>query len=387
MARQPQEGLDQWPLPPGSRLGPRWRRAAWQGRTAVGIDLGGGSLRLAQVSWGRQGARLETFAWVPLPWGTVEEGVVLRPAEVASTIRSVYRVLGLRQRGVVACAGGPGVLTRPVSFPPMPLAEVREAMRYEAAQYLPIPADQLVYDVAVLPPPQPGPDGPVPVLLAGTSRRLAESFMAVGAGAGVCLQALDVDCLCALRTLAATGVLRAAPQEALVLLDGGETGLALTIFRSEVPVLTRTIPVGMAELRSAVSEGMDVSLAEAQARIWCEGLNPAGAVGALADAWIRTAAEAVGRSLEFFLIQNRELTVRGVCLSGPWAGLPHLAPTLRNLLLEAIGDHLDHREPFRVQVVDLAGFPGAEAAGVLAAGAGPALLGALGAALRGVPTR
>lgn len=387
MAWQPRSDSAQAQLPPGSRLGPRWGPTAWQGRTAVGIDLGGGSLKLAQVSWGRQGVRLETFAWVPLPAGAVEEGTVVHPAEVAGTLRAVCQALGIRQRQVVACVGGPGVLMRPVFFPPVPLAELREAMRYEAPQHLPIPEEHLVYDFAILPAPGIDPEGQTPVLLAGTNRRLAESYMATGETAGLRLQALDVDCLCTLRALDALGAVRGSRQEALVLLDGGEAGLALTIFRSSVPVLHRTIPGGVGELRATVAEGLGVSLAEAQAMVWSQGLAPGSAVGGLGESWARGAAEAVARSLEFFLIQHRDVSVSRVYLCGTWARLPHLEQVLRQLLLELIGNRLQGEDSLRVQMADLAGFPGADAAEVAGAGAGPALLGALGAALRGVPER
>lgn len=370
-------------LPPGSRLGPRWAPLAWQGRTALGLDLGGGSLKLAQVSWGRAGVRLETLAWVPLPMGAVADGVVHRPEEVAAVIRTVLRALGIRQRWATACVGGPAVLVRPLTLPALPPQELQEAMRYEAPQYLPIAADDLVYDFDVLPS-QGGAGGQVAVFLAGTHRRVAESHLSACAPAGLRLLALDLDCLCALRALAAAGHAMAAPGSALVVLDCGEEGLGLTIFYEGAPVLNRTIPGGVARLRDAVAAALDLSLPEAQSRLVAEGLL-GGAVAAGARHWLEGAAEAVGRSVEFFLIQHRGARLDRVFLTGPWAGLPGLDRSLAAYLLEHVGPQLEDPTALRVQVADLTGLPAVPAVADLLPLAGPALVAAVGAALRGVP--
>ncbi len=371
------------PLPPGSRLGPKRGSIPWQAQTAVGIDLGGGSLKLVQLAWGRRGPCLQTFAWVPLPCNALEEGVIMHPAEMAGTLKSVCEALGIRQRRVTACIGGPGVLMRLVSLPPLPLRELREALRFEAPQYLPLPDDELVYDFTPVPDMEEIVEGQMAVFLAGTQRQLAQSYVTTFEMAGLRLIALDVDCLSSHRALESLGATRSNPRAALVLLEGGEAGLTLTIFRCGVPVLTRTIPRGIGELRAAVSEGLEIGIAEAQTRLWTEGVNPDGMVGSFCEPWLRSVAEAVGRSLEFFLIQNRFVNIHRVYLSGPWAALPYLEAAFRNILVEATGDRPEAMDPFWVQCVQLGNFPAAPGADVNAAGAGPALLGAVGAALRG----
>lgn len=370
-------------LPPGSRVGPRWGSVQWQGRTAVGVDLGGGSLKVAQVTLSGKTARLETFAWVPLPVGTVAEGVVIHPGELAALLRTVFRALNIRQRRVAVCIGGPGVMMRPITLPAVPEAELREAMKYEAPQYLPIPEEQLTYDFALLPQDETTPEGQRPVFIAGTHRRLVDSYVATAEAAGLHLIALEPDCLCTLRALAATGRWVPDRPEGLAVVDCGEDGLGLTIFHAGVPVLNRTIAGGIAELREQVADGLGATVVEAQARLWGEGVAFDSPVGQVADEWLNNAAEAVGRSLEFFLIQNRDVRTVRLYLTGPWGALPHLDHALRALILEMIGNRLA-QEALRVQPADLTGFPAPNRPEVEAVVGGPALVTALGAALREV---
>lgn len=372
-------------LPPGSRLGPRWGVAAWQGRTAVGLDLGGGSLKLVQLSWNRQAARVETFAWVPLPAGSLEEGVITNPAELGALLRAVWTHLGIRQRNVIACVSGLGVMMRPVQMPAVGPAELKEAMVYEAPQYLPIAEADLVMDYALLDRDDAVPEGQMMVFLAGTHRRLVRSYLDACAQARLRLDVLEVECLSGLRALSGTGRIHAGTWQALAVLECGELSFGLTIYRRGIPVLTRTIPGGMAELRATVAEELGLPVADAQGRILSEGLAPDGLVAACAQAWLRPAIEAVARSVEFFLIQHRGTALERMYLYGPWAQTPHLSAVLQFHLTETLGSRAGGTEPFRVQVADLAGFPMSPGVEMAAHAAGPALLAALGAALRGVP--
>lgn len=371
-------------LPASSRLGPRRGPVALQGRTTVGVDLGGGSLKLVQLSWGRTGARLETFAWVPLPPGAADDGVIARVDEVADILRATCTALHIRPRQFAACAGGIGIMMRAVSVPALPAGDLAQAMKFEAPQALLIPEDQLVYDFAALPDSPEVPHGQTRVFLAGTHRSLVDSYAATFRAARLRLEVLDLECLSVLRSLDATGQGRGSEGAALVMLDWGEAGLGLTILHHGLPVLTRHLPGGMAELRAQVAGELDLTLAEAQARIWNEGLAPGTTAAAAALPWLRRTAEGIARSVDFFLIQNRGTGVERVYLYGAWAAVPHLAGTIQGMFEELLASSLE-QAPLRVQVADLAGLPMHPAAEAGALAAGPVLLPALGAALRGGP--
>jgi type IV pilus assembly protein PilM len=134
------------PLPRDAGIGLKWGALSRQRRTAVGIDFGAGSLKLAQVRWTRTGPKLENYAVVPMSPGWMDEGAIREPGEVGDLLRAALSEMGVTQTLVGTSIGGPNILMRHINLPKVPAEDMRSAMKFEAPQHLPIPEDQLVYD-------------------------------------------------------------------------------------------------------------------------------------------------------------------------------------------------------------------------------------------------
>lgn len=371
----------QAPLPSGSQVGFRWHTLARQRRTAVGIDFGAGSLKIVQIRWTRQGPRLENYAVVPIPQGIMEEGSIARPGELAELVRSAMTEMGLTQTYVGSCVGGPAILMRYINLPRVPAEEMRSAMKFEAPQHLPVPEDQLVYDFSPVPEAAGVPEHQMAVFLAGTHKKLVDSYLATLGRAGLKPTALELDCLATLRAVQWIGLVSHTSQLPLVLLDCGEVGTRISIIRFGVPMLTRTLPTGLYHLRTAVADTMQISTAEAEMALRLKGVKHDPDLAPAVEPWMSNLLESVGRSIEFFLIQNRGTTLERVFLVGGGAALPNLPEALSSHLQGVLSDRADG-ENLRVQPVGLAGLdinpellPGVNHFG-------PVLMTALGSALR-----
>lgn len=369
------------PLPTGAQMGFKWHPLARQRRTCVGIDFGAGSMKLVQVRWTRQGPRLENYAVVPVLPGLMEEGAVSDPASMGELLRSALGGMGLGQSVVGTCVGGPAILMRYINLPRVPPEEMRSAMRFEAPQHLPVPEDQLVYDFTPVPEATGVPEHQMAVFLAGTHRKLVDSFLGALARGGLKAGAIELDCLSILRALQWTGMVSETSQTPLVLLDFGESGTRVSVMRYGVPMLSRTIPVGLHHLRVAVADTLQIPVAEAEMSLRLKGVSSESDLAPAVEPWMAGLMESIGRSVEFFLIQNRGSTLDRVYLIGGGATLPHLPEALSRHLMKAMGSRPDSEEP-RIQPVGLAGLdinpellPGVNQFG-------PLLMTALGSALR-----
>lgn len=369
------------PLPTGASIGLRWGALSRQRRTSVGIDFGAGALKVAQIRWTRQGPRLENYAVVPVPAGLMEEGAIREPAQVAALLQATLSQMGVTQSLVGSCVGGPAILMRYINLPKVPADEMRSAMKFEAPQHLPVPEDQLIYDYTLVPEATGVPEHQMAVFLAGTHKKLVDSFINTMTQAGLKPTAVELDCLALLRALQSIGAVPHSGTTPLVLVDFGEMDTSITIIRYGVPMLTRTIPTGLHHLRTAVVDSLQISMAEAENALQLRGVRDDPEMAQTVESWMNGLLESIGRSVEFFLIQNRGATLERVFLMGGGAILPGMSERLAEHLTAAMAGRPE-AERIRVEAVGLSGLdinpellPGVNHVG-------PLLITALGSALR-----
>ncbi|MDF2628538.1 MAG: pilM [Symbiobacteriaceae bacterium] len=371
-------------LPQGSSIGFRWGTLSRQRRTSVGIDFGAGALKVAQIRWTRQGARLENYAVVPMDPGRMEEGAIKDPITVGELLKATLAEMGLTQMMVGSSVGGPNILVRHINLPKVSEQDMRAAMKFEAPQHLPIPEDQMVYDFTPVPDVTGIPEHQTAVFLCGTHKKLIDTHLAAMTRAGVRPTAIELDCLTTLRSLEALGVVQTG-QAPFALLDFGELGTRISIMRHGVPMLSRTVPTGLHHLRTALVDSLQIPAVEAEQHLRTKGVADDVDLAPAIGPWLSQLMESISRSIEFFLIQNRGATLGRVYMVGGGAMLPHLAETL-SASIQGVLAGRQEVEPLRVQPVGLSGLDLNPDLLPKVTEYGSILLGALGSALReGMP--
>lgn len=340
-------------LPQGSSVGFRWGALSRQRRTSVGIDFGAGALKVAQIRWTRQGARLENYAVVPMDPGRMEEGAIKDPVTVGELLKATLAEMGLTQMMVGSSVGGPNILVRHINLPKVSDADMRSAMKFEAPQHLPIPEDQMVYDFTPVPDVTGIPEHQTAVFLCGTHKKLIDTHLTAMVRAGVRPNAIELDCLTTLRALETLGVVQSG-QAPFALLDFGEMGTRISIMRHGVPMLSRTVPTGLHHLRTALIDSLQIPAVEAEQALRTKGVAEDVDLAPAIGPWLSQLMEAISRSIEFFLIQNRGATLGRVYMVGGGAMLPHLAETLTTSIQGVLAGRQE-AEQFRVQPVGLSG--------------------------------
>ena len=256
----------------------------------LGLDVGTSAVRVVEVAYerpsrGRQRLgrpEVTRVGEVPLPPGAVRDGEVVDPAAVGAAIRELWRQTGLRPRDVRVGLTGPRVVIRVVDMPAMPDDELGGAVRFSAADHIPIPLDEAVLDHAVLepaPPAEPGGPPQVRVLVAAAYRSALDGLLAAVTAGGLRAVAVDLVPFALVKALsdpaepvdpaeppleaedgfAAAGTV---PAEAIV-----SVGAALTtviVHEAGRPRFVRTVQAGGDMLTAAISEelGIEIDAAE-----------------------------------------------------------------------------------------------------------------------------
>src|SRR5436305_11091680 len=171
----------------------------------LGLDVGTSAVRVVEVAFDQHGGRgrrgsggpqaaVTRIGEVPLPAGAVRDGEVVDPAAVGAAISELWRQTGLRPRDVRVGLTGSRVVVRVVDMPAMPDDEMAGAVRFSAADHIPIPLEEAVLDQAVLepvPPTEPGGPPMVRVLVAAAHRSALDGLLAAVTAGG--LRAVAVD--------------------------------------------------------------------------------------------------------------------------------------------------------------------------------------------------
>jgi type IV pilus assembly protein PilM len=297
-------------------------------KNLVGVDIDPSGITVAQVAVNGR-INVEAAAFAPLEPGIVRDGEVIDSTALGDALRTLFRdnkALGKRVRVGVA---NQKIVVRPLELPYLSdNKELAAAVRFHAADQLPMAIDQAVIDYQPLEVVQ-GPDSRLQRLLLVAARRdmVANVVTAVRA-AGLRPEGVDLSAFAMIRALYRPG---AADEHVLYLAIGGLTNLAVA--KGTACLFTRASGGGVEALAVELAETCSLTLDHA--RGWLEHVGLQDAVEdidgdetivrtarrVLLDGARRIAAE-VRNSLDFHMAQGGSAVVERAVVSGPASAIP-----------------------------------------------------------------
>lgn len=328
---------------------------------AIGLDVGSSAVRAVQLEQTRGGRlRLARYGEVTLPHGAVVAGDVVEPAAVVDALQELWGRARLRGRRVAVGIASQRVTVRQLELPELPDDELRDAVRLQAADHLPMPIEEALIDHVVID--RPGADGErrtVRLLLVAAEQEMVDRLLTAVTGAKLRPVLVDLDAFALVRCLADTGAgvgnAAATPGpeggQVELIVDIGATVAKLVVHRGGGPLFVRMVGLGGHAATRDLQEALDLDWDEAESAklaasaSWAAGVQPDPddeRVRVLRSAAERIVAE-VRRSLDYFQSQHAEAVVQRVLLSGGVS----LTPTLADRLEAALEVPVEHRGPLR----------------------------------------
>jgi type IV pilus assembly protein PilM len=207
----------------------------------VGIDFGHGVVRGVEVEDpGTKRHRVVRMGTVPLPPDAVVSGEVRDVGLVASTLKQLWSKAGFKSRRTVLGMGNSRVLARDLQVPVRPLAQIRESLKFVAADMLPMPLENAVldyYPISVTTD-ESGIDLYDGMLLAALKDVVLQNAKAVRL-AGFELVGVDMIAFALVRILSDR-----TSTETCAYVDVGATTTIISIATSGVPEFVRVVPTG-----------------------------------------------------------------------------------------------------------------------------------------------
>jgi type IV pilus assembly protein PilM len=354
---------------------------AFWSRPSIGLDIGSRVVKAAQLKKAGKNIELEKFGVAEIyPSG---EKPASAEEERQVTIDAIKRALTsakITAVQAVTAVAGESIIVRYIQLPEMPEAELKNALRWEAEEYIPFRVDDVNIDSAVIGRSTEGEGGRLDVLLACVRKDLINDHVALVREAGLTPVLVDVDSFAFLNCYDMN--YRTDPSEVIGLVNIGGDITSISVTMAGMPRFSRDISIGGGNITNAIRQRLDISASEAESlKIKCgapkgrpeepgKAERPEGGAPASLRDTIRSTVEAmtggtgreegsdreavaerairstlnnlvseIRRSIQFFENQSRGLSVGRLVIGGGTAslnGLDNFIQSEMNLAVEVI---------------------------------------------------
>ena len=309
--------------------------------TAVGLDVGTNAVRAVEIELGAPSV-IRRMGQVGLPVGAVVDVEVADVSAVSIALRELWAQAGFTSRQVRVGMSSARVIVRTLQMPRLSHDELMSTIRLQLDDYVPLPAEETVFDIRTMDGSEPSSET-VHLLLAATHQDAVQPLLLALRGADLKVAAVDV--IPAALALALTHAEPEQDESVDVVLSIGAGTVVVVAARAGEPLFSRTLTNASGRLtteRIASRLGIAELEAERYKRLGVTE-DPASAVA------IRTSQESVDEliaevqaSLAFYAEQPGSRHVRRLLVTGGGSQLPGVTIALS----DALGIDVEHADPF-----------------------------------------
>ena len=291
-------------------------------RTTVGLDIGTGFLKLAEVGHGADLPEVRRLEMRPMPPAAVVNGEVREPGQFVDAVRGLVEEAGIGTREVVTALGGHDVFIKKLRVPRLSGTEAGPAIRREAERHIPFEVGDVQLDFQILGGPNDTPH--MEVLLVAAKRERVEERITLLAEAGVGAVLLDVEtfALCNAFTHNYPGT----SDDLVALVDCGNDSTSISVLHNGVPVLARDHHFGLRGLVDSLAEDLGVSSDRATEAV--RGKRDLPGLGGVLEEAAGVLGTAIERAAAFMRTRHPGMGMGRVFLCGGGACIPAMAQSL-----------------------------------------------------------
>lgn len=287
------------------------------------LDIGTNAVRVVQLSSaGPDAWNLVHFGYAPLDEKTSSSSSPEALRRLGEIIMTAVGQSGIKTKNVIIGLPSNKTFTTVIEMPIMPENELRNTIKYQVDQFIPMAITEAKVDWAALGTSLHDPKMQE-VLIASTSNSYAEERLEFIENLGLNVIGAEPTQLAMVRSLLPSGVL-----DARLIIDVGEQSTDLAITFGDNPRLVRTIPTGVQSLIKAAVQNLNVQEDQARQFILKFGLAPdrlEGQVYRAIEGTLENFATELTKSIKFFQTRYPNTPVGGILLAGYGSVVPGFA--------------------------------------------------------------
>lgn len=224
-----------------------------------GLDFGHSNLKVMQLDvQPSKTPRVLGYGIIDYPPDALKEGVVVKPAEIASALHDLFanHLIGTITTRRVACTIPTGrTFSRPMKLPPMDDKNIAEAVHLEAEQYIPMHPDSLYIDYEISSRTEAG----IELLMVAAPRTVIDSHLKLLESVGLEPITLEPTMNASARVFS---IADASSGEPSILVDYGSVSVDLAVF-DRTMFVNSTILGGGNDIAFMISKKLGISQEEA----------------------------------------------------------------------------------------------------------------------------
>lgn len=221
-------------------------------KVRIGLDIGSTSVRIAEVAQGDRPA-VTRLGQVPLPAGAVEGGEIRDVGLVTAALGRLLDVSGVKPGPVYLGFASSKVIVRDVTLPWIAEKELREALGFQVAEYIPMALEDSVLDFQTLEEASAeDPQRTRRILLVAAQKGPVLAAIDAAQAAGLEPIGVDLSPFAAVRALGAESTSRSA------LVDIGGDVTCIALHRGLTVELVRILATGGGEITARIARELGI---------------------------------------------------------------------------------------------------------------------------------
>jgi type IV pilus assembly protein PilM len=223
-------------------------------RPSFGLDISDESLKFVELIKGKKGIKLGRYGERKIPLGVIESGQIKdlkKMEEILTSLRKEEKIKSVR----VSLPEEQVYLFR-LKLEKAGLENVRESIELSMEEYVPIPAEDAIFDYEILKEDAQSLD----LEVATIPKNVIENYLSVFKNSFISVQSFELEAQAIERA-----VVKKGDPETYMIVDFGEKRTGIFIVSSGVVVFTSTLDVGGVLLTSTIQKSFKITFSEAEA--------------------------------------------------------------------------------------------------------------------------
>lgn len=231
----------------------------YKDKPLFGLDIGFNTIKVMQLDDSRKNTTVLGYGVAKFDEKSIKDGVITDYESLAKATYDLFKngIIGsISTSRVAATIPASKAYSRVLSLPAkLKKKDLDEAVMLEAAQYIPIPLEDLYLDYEVVS----THDDQLEVLLVGAPKKIVDSYMKFFRLIGLDVCAIETTISAASRIISRVEKSQDIPT---ILIDLGSLSVDLTVYDENV-VINGTIPGGGDDFSNRIAEKLNISKTEA----------------------------------------------------------------------------------------------------------------------------
>ena len=278
------------------------------------LDVGTNAVRVIQLnSTGNDSWSLEHYGYAPIDSKLSSSDSAEARTRLSEVIMTAIGQSGIKTKDVVIGLPSQKTFTTVVDVPMMPESELKNTLKYQLDQFIPMAIDEAKVDWKLLGQSLHDPKQQE-VIVTSTAISYIEDKLEFIEGLGFNVVAIEPNPIAMIRSLLPSGV-----SDSRLIVDMGEQSTDIAMTFNDSPRLVRTIPMGLDSLIKSAVQNLNVKDDQARQFILKFGLAPdrlEGQVYRAIENVLENFVAELNKSIKFFQTRYPNTPVSGVLVSG-----------------------------------------------------------------------